>query len=239
MPNGPEPPSPESIPSDIDQRSATPPISSPSPPKRVRVAGSSPIDVPASDRFQKTLHFVVVGELTAGQADYIRIWAINNPDYTVKVWRDRSSETDYLRFKANIDFIYEFGDVDRLSYRRLSMLIWGLLDKKVLTDAKIPSSELKTIEEQQKANYARLERLPEGIPVIRVESIPDFLATLPDDSLVRTVYDQSAHIYNDPRLAERVIRDRILFAEGGLSLDRKSLPQRRRECFSLQKRYSG
>ena len=49
----------------------------------------------------KEIHFVVIGELTEAQALRIETWAKTNPDWRVKLWKDKDSYFDRLMLEGS------------------------------------------------------------------------------------------------------------------------------------------
>ncbi|UYM14528.1 TcdA/TcdB catalytic glycosyltransferase domain-containing protein [Endozoicomonas euniceicola] len=72
-------------------------------------------NVPAAQKnpLQKTIHFVVIGELTRAQALRIETWAKANPDWSIKLWKDGNSYFDRLVLKEMASELLEIDDMKK------------------------------------------------------------------------------------------------------------------------------
>ena len=208
--NRPAPPNPEGV----------------QPSKRVRYESPPPISAPeVSTHFPNTLHFVVVGELSPYQADYIQLWARKNPGYTVKVWRDNDSIYGSIGFRNQVEDVYSGAVVmaAQSNYeiirsqiqgwatevnRRVEEVMSNQLSRERATQETFASLDFDTKEnlEAFKINqdflYDRLSTpgTPETAE-IQIQEISDLFA-----GAENTAYHDAAYINNDFQLAESIVR---------------------------------
>ena len=105
----------------------------PSPSGRKRSVTPDPVDAPSPKRhaadvtadssglLPQKIHFVVVGEITAYQADYLEIWRKYAKDdhgepYTIEVWTDSNSFYDRIKFQSLVEKIYAQVTADQWPY---------------------------------------------------------------------------------------------------------------------------
>ena len=192
--------------------------------------------------FPKKLHFAIVGELSAYEADYIELWARTNPEYEVTVWRDSASIFDPLKSRIiaenayrdaiNPDKVTRFEEIqgllflerqaakeiiDDIASRRGRLRAVKLFIKFSLEAHPDPElqQELDSIKQQQDRRFARLQSLNN----IKIREVGELLT-----GSAETQYAQFAYVDNDFTLASNLVRLWALANEGGFTFDSRTLP---------------
>lgn len=225
------------------------------PSKRFRYESPPPVVSKTSPHFPNTLHFVVVGELTPYQADYIQLWARKNPGYTVKVWRDSGSVFENIEFRNQVAGTFDESVIqaDNANYEYIrarikdraaqfneivdtEIVARGLsredATKEVLVGFKVDTLErLERFQAGQNKLYNRLStQASADTAEIQIKEIADLFT-----GTENSAYHDAAYVNNDFQLAENIVRQWALHTEGGLSFDRRSLPAYKAKIFDSVK----
>ena len=248
-------------PAGAGQNPLPPPPPGQPPAKRIAVPANA---VPAPHTaLPRTIHIVIVGEITSYEADYMEVWK-RYSGYDVKVWKDDNSIFDRIVFKTLVEDVYGkltpkdlllFDDKPDgpLAHFRVELeKIDGQIDaikqsrhlqnrseavKIFLEDNqyfKLPQdklaavkTEIKKVKTEQSAIDARLRGKK-----IDVNDIDQLFHSPVNPGHQSDTYKELAYRENDPLLAERLARLWVLQDEGGITLDKRALPELNRTIFA-------